>query len=385
LIHVVKEIRCRYRREKLASCARACVLCIGLLFVSSAAASAAQPQKYLIEFGWDEPSTAFLRTHLAQMEEMPFDGCVFHVDHLLAKGEPIRFTWEAWGKRAFTLAELEPALADLKTLTPRRFTHNFLRFNVTPGDLDWFDDFAPVLNNARLAAQLARAGHAQGILFDVEPYIAPVFDFHKQRGAASKTWPQYQAQVRKRGQEVMNAFQAEYAGLTVFLTFGYSIAWAQMHGGTKPLPDCQYGLLPAFLDGMLDAARGQTRLVDGCELAYSYRDVRLFQRQYDTMKTGLLSIVADSKTYQSMMSLGFGLWLDRDWRKRAWNAEDFSKNYYTPAQLQASLRQALEVADQYVWLYSETPRWWTDSGPPTNLPPAYIEAVRQSKAAFTHE
>ena len=40
-------------------------------------------EKALIEFGWDEPDTSFLRAHLSAMERTPFDGCVFHVD---AKG-----------------------------------------------------------------------------------------------------------------------------------------------------------------------------------------------------------------------------------------------------------------------------------------------------------
>ena len=30
----------------------------------------------LIEFGWDEPDTAFMREHAAEMERSPFDGCV---------------------------------------------------------------------------------------------------------------------------------------------------------------------------------------------------------------------------------------------------------------------------------------------------------------------
>ena len=35
--------------------------------------------KKLIEFGWDEPDTGFLRRHRDQLEQTPFDGCVFHV------------------------------------------------------------------------------------------------------------------------------------------------------------------------------------------------------------------------------------------------------------------------------------------------------------------
>ena len=41
-------------------------------------AGAAPQDKRLIEFGWDEPDTAFLRRHRDQLEAAPFDGCVFH-------------------------------------------------------------------------------------------------------------------------------------------------------------------------------------------------------------------------------------------------------------------------------------------------------------------
>src|SRR4051812_14422862 len=100
------------------------------------------PVKKLIEFGWDEPDTAFLRRHGAEMEETPFDGCVFHVLSADPQGRREDFTWLCWGRRAFAEAELEPALDDLKATTTRRFNHNFLRFNTAPGDLDWFDDHA---------------------------------------------------------------------------------------------------------------------------------------------------------------------------------------------------------------------------------------------------
>jgi len=65
-------------------------------------APAAGPTKKLIEFGWDEPDTAFMRRHIAQMEQMPFDGVVFHVNYTTPEGKPGNFLWEAWGRRAFT-------------------------------------------------------------------------------------------------------------------------------------------------------------------------------------------------------------------------------------------------------------------------------------------
>src|SRR5947208_10642891 len=77
-------------------------------------------QKRLIEFGWDEPDTAFLRRHIAEMEKTPFDGCVFHVMSADPQGRLENFTWLCWGRRAFTEAELKPAADDLKATAVRR-------------------------------------------------------------------------------------------------------------------------------------------------------------------------------------------------------------------------------------------------------------------------
>ena len=63
-------------------------------------------KKKLIEFGWDEPDTAFMREHVAEMERTPFDGCVFHVDYPKPSGGKGSFIWEGWGTRAFTAPEL---------------------------------------------------------------------------------------------------------------------------------------------------------------------------------------------------------------------------------------------------------------------------------------
>src|SRR5947207_14841170 len=113
------------------------VLVAGL--ATAPAGLAASKTKKLIEFGWDEPDTAFMREHAAEMEQSPFDGCVFHVEAKKCGANKGNFTWAAWGNRVFTEEELRPALAELKTAKFRRFTHHFLRFNTTLANLYWFD------------------------------------------------------------------------------------------------------------------------------------------------------------------------------------------------------------------------------------------------------
>ena len=202
------------------------------------------------------------------MERTPFDGCVYHVDAGSREGKPSSLTWEGWGKKIFTDADVQSARDDLKALRPSRFTRNFLRFNTTPGDVDWFDDFAPILANARLAASLARDGRSAGILLDTEHYQGKPFA-HASRG---KTWAESASQARRRGREVMGAFQEGFPDLVVMMTFGPSLPRRQMLRGGKPLSDVEYGLLVPFVDGMVEAVRGKARLVDGFEPSYGLQD-----------------------------------------------------------------------------------------------------------------
>ncbi len=335
--------------------------------------------KKLIEFGWDEPGTGFLRTNIAQMQRTPFDGCVFHADYRTTTDAKGSFTWESWGSRAFTRADVQEAFADLRATRFGKFNQNFLRFNTTPAKLDWFDDYSAVLTNATLAAELARTGRCPGLLFDIEQYEGPLFNYRKQRDAKTKSWDLYAAQVRKRGSEVMQAFQKGYPGLTVFLTFGYSLPWLESYQGKGPLADCNYGLLAPFLDGMIASARGKTRLVDGHEISYAYQTAAQFVAARKAMSQDLLPIVRDPEKYRQVVSLGFGIWLDNDWRKRGWDTNDFSRNYFSPDTFETSVREALQTADEYVWIYSESPRWWSDAGTPKALPEPYAVALRRAR------
>jgi hypothetical protein len=89
--------------------------------------------------------------------------------------------------------------------------------------------------------------------------------------------------------------------------------------------------------------------------------------------------VADPEKYARVVSAGFGLWMDFDWRHRGWNADDPSKNYFTPETFEASLRRALERSDEFVWIYTETLRWWSEQGTRLKLPDAYEAAIRRAR------
>jgi hypothetical protein len=336
--------------------------------------------KHLIEFGWDEPTTGFLRSHIAEMETTPFDGCVFVAHANTADGKDAQFHSECWGRRAFTESELQPALDDLKATPFKRFRYNFLRVNVTPGDVDWFDDFTAITTNMRLAAHIAGAGGAKGILLDVEPYAAPLFDYRKQRDAKTKSFDQYAAQARRRGRELIAAFQQGCPDLQVFLTFGYTQPQLQIEATSgATLSSVEYGLLPAMLNGMLDGAAGKTQLIDGYEASYGYKTAADFAAAKKVTERSL-AFVADRQQYDRHFAHGYGLWMDFNSHKHPWNTTDFNKNHFTPEAFQQTAQLALQTSDEYVWIYSQTPKWWSDHGR-QNVPAEYERALSRAAAA----
>ena len=174
----------------------------------------------LIEFGWDEPDPAFMRAHVPDMRSTPFDGCVFHP--VAAHDDPPpNFTWQCWSDVRYERDAFDVCVSDLRAANAEGgFQDNFLRFNTTPADIDWFDDYSAVAHNAEVAAHVAREGGCAGILFDIEQYNAQFFDYSALAESAGRPWDEYAAQARVRGSEVMEAFQRGFPGLQVFLTFG---------------------------------------------------------------------------------------------------------------------------------------------------------------------
>ena len=179
----------------------------------------------------------------------------------------------------------------------------------------------------------------------------------------------------------MAAFQKGFPGLTVLVTFGPSLVWKQTGGGAKPMADCADGLLVPFFDGMIEAAKKETQLVDGHEQSYGYRDVNAFKQAHEMIRTQAAGLAADRRGYAQKVSAAFGLWLDFDWQKYGWDPRRPDSNYFSPERFETSLRAALEQSDELVWIYTEKPRWWSEQKGAIDLPPAYVETVARVRRA----
>jgi hypothetical protein len=353
-------------------CFRAVLLCLA---VGTFGTACSQPRegKKLLEWGWDEPDTKFMRENIEKMEQFPFDGLVFHATS--GKGENL--SWEVWGGRKFAAADFQQAVADLKATRFQRFTDRFLRVNITPGKVDWFDDnaWAGVVNNFAVAAHVAREGRCKGFMFDTEQYDGvTVFDYRQQKDRNTKTFAEYQARVRQRGREWIQAVNRHYPDITILLTFGYEVSlWRAEKPNDRST--AAYGLIADFLDGVLDACTRETILVDAWELSYPYKERKQFQEAYETITRKALDWTAVPDRYRAQVKAGFGLWMDH--KRKGWDVADFSKNHFSPAEFETAVRAALQVSDGYVWIYTERPKWWTRE----MLPQAYVEALARARKA----
>ncbi|MGA2497002.1 MAG: hypothetical protein ABSH20_04640 [Tepidisphaeraceae bacterium] len=326
----------------------------------------AQTKKF-IEVGWDCPDTTFLRQHHQQMQaEAPFDGVMLQVDLKTPEGTRIRSDW-AWDNTAWKREHLRPALADLQACKLTRFTDNFIRINASPGTLAW-DDEAGWKNLAEKLGSCAWLTHEaglKGLIFDPESYGTKQFRFDPQKG---RTFDQAVDLARKRGVQVMRAIAAEHPDCTLlaFWLNSINIKAGAADNSRDILIVEDYGLLPAFINGLLDAMPGTMTLIDGCENGY-YLDGPLEYLRVASDMRGWLSPCArliapeNREKWRSRGQAGFGFYLDM------YVNEPGNRYYRGPKvggtrldHLRDNLTAALGAADQYVWVYGEQCRWWKD-------------------------
>ena len=337
--------------------------------------SGATEGKKLIEYGWDVPSTEYVRRNVAEMEKIPFDGVVIRVS---PKGQDFgstySFGWEVFSPTRLNWDDMRHAVDDLRAAEFGRFKHNFIQVIVAPGKIDWFDaQWSAVAHNAGLLTRVAKQSGCKGIMFDPEMYIEQLFDYNKSAYAdrEAHTFEEYRAKVRERGREFMRAINAEFPRPVILTLYGYSLPWVEIKiWSRKPLRKAAYGLLPAFYDGMLEAATPGTVFVDGFEFSYPYKRVEEFVNARNLIRDAR-AICDVPAEYDEHVRVGFATWADYNSGSIGWHPDDFTQNFYMPEGLRASVNYALERTDKYVWVYSERLRWW--NGPPP--PKEYVEAL----------
>ncbi len=322
--------------------------------------------KKFIHLGWDIPNTAYLRQHWQDMEaNTPFDGVMFYVD---AKSDNNKraSSQAVWDTNKWEFSWFTNVINDLKQCKFKKFTDNFIRFNATPGNIDWSDDvgWKILFQKARICSKIAKECGVKGLAPDFESYGEPQFKFNPE---SKRTFDETKSLVRKRGREFIQAISSEQPEAVILSLWLNSI---NFRAGASENPDYiligdGYGLLPMFINGMLDALPTSMILVDGCESGYymdSYQEYLQAANRMRSWSGPAVRLVSpeNRQKYIAQVQAGFGFYLDM------YLNEEGNRYYFPPLdgsrlkRLHRNLSAALNAADEYVWIYGEQCRWWQE-------------------------
>lgn len=248
----------------------------------------------------------------------------------------------------------------------KRYTDNFyLCYSgvdaIDKTDFDWFHDFSWICDNWRTMAQVTKDAGFVGICFDSEYYGGkPLFGYEEQKYAHEKSFEEYQVQVRKRGAEIMRAVNEVYPDIQIIFLFGYS---GSFYGVPQHPRDNarHYGLVSAFVDGMLSECGPDAAIHDMHEQSFAYRHEGSYVRGRALQKDVMRKHSVVPELFDRNHKAGFSIWADC-WENasegRAMNVDDFEINFYTPHELAWTMNRALAYSDKYVWMWPGVFDWW---------------------------
>lgn len=318
---------------------------------------------------------------------------------------------------AETLASNQPLALDEASslLANARFTGLVDNFQVLRiGELSMSDDDAwkMAIARAKTIAIAARAAKLRGFFFDTQQETL----FRNPKGSSFEA---SETTAKRRGYDLMSALLEQFPNATFLTSLAFVSVFVDSCFGGAPVPDQQYALLGAFLDGMLAARadlRSSAELVDAFLLAYPTRNLDAYRLYYDLghfdwksatdhWTPGIVtyrfvwnapSQAAGERAWpnvatstcapdtaaklQRNLAVGFGIAIDYD-RGTGTPLRGDATDYRPPEALRAHVARALATSDRYVWTWSghsyfALPR--TASSP--SLPAAYRAALREGKA-----
>lgn len=340
------------------------VLCLLAVAGVAAAAFGFKPvQKKLIAHGWDllAVTPEEVLAHADAFDQTAIDGVTLMINDKLADGRAISHTG-VMNDPPWPREQLKGKIAVFREIVKHpSLRESFISSWWAPRKrLDWRDDaaWANFATNMATVAWLAKEGGLRGILVDAEDYPRTAQYYLK---PGDPSYDETAQLARRRGAEVFRAIFKEYPDV-VFLSFWMLSLNPVYFGAVDPLGAARTrgDLWPWFVNGMLDVMPVTASFVDGNEHAYRYEAERGdFYRSASRQHTAALGLVApeNRSKYRAHLRAGFGLYLD------SYINPTNSPWYFGPVDgsrtmhLGQNLEQAVEAADEYVWVYGEKRSW----------------------------
>jgi hypothetical protein len=325
--------------------------------------AAAQPWKKLIAHGWNLPVTEELRRELDLYEKSPFDGTVFNAFLKEGSGRRRVLSQNVFTNKRLAYNEFASSVRDLRKTRFKRLTENFIRVAVIPGrGIDWFTNFDDAIHNMRLVGRFIRDSRIRGIYLDLEPYQFDIWKYAAQRKRGTKSLQEYDTHVFEEGGKLIQALQQGVGRpFVLFLPFTYELTVPR---GSHEASHHRYGLLRAFLDGVIQQANPQVSIISGYTWSYGAKTQNDFTRGFYDTKVLNEQASAFPTQYRERTLAGFGLWLDFFWKRNGWNTSRFKQNYFSPTEFRTAVTYALQRSDKYVWIYEQKVNFFKGSGFP---------------------
>jgi hypothetical protein len=319
----------------------------------------------LLKHGWDMPYPAYVRSHIAAMDTMPFDGLTISIPGL---GDKVQ------RQAPVSYDQFRTALAPLVGLPATRLTHNYVTAYATPAGSVFSDWSVPVANFANLARAAREAG-VEGIFFDNEAYYGSVYDFPGD--CPGHTLVECQDQMRLRGRQVMDAMRAVWPGVRVLSAYGPWVsdpATARALSPYLPYNDVSWAneLMGPFVVGLAQSAAGTAAsVVDGGEI-YSPRSTLQFGKVADWSRQGMaaspLVPTGLAASWSQTLRPGVAIY-DQPWMGLPMDRATFA----------STIHNALLSDASVVWVYTERYDWWGSGWPSTPVPSDWVSAVAAAR------
>ncbi len=323
-------------------------------------------RKKLINASWNNLTPAKLKENLAQLEARPFQGVMWRVSF---PGSSV------FQKTSFPDSVFDTDIATLNTIRSAKLTDNFLKMDCAiDTGWDWFDDkhWEATEVNIRNFARAAKRTNSKGIMFDPESYGRLSWKYPDQLLKDSKSFGEYQEKLRERGSRFITVMEEEFPGIHLIFLFFLSANYDDRndeHWNLQNILKDQYGLYPAFIDGILSAKTSKSILTEGNEVSYYYANKTLFSKYSTDLRKKPLYFLkeANRSIYENQVKIAHAVYPDLlvDLFKlgdTSWYGVRVP-HFLSPKDRQRLLEHhtyyALQNADEYVWFWEEYIDWTT--------------------------
>ena len=342
---------------------------LGLVFCLTGSAQTIEGKKIVGGHGLSMVNTWHLKQYVEEMKRAPLDGILINVNrNEYAADEKWRqvrpHNW--FLPPAVTIDDFSIALQELASTDMGQFKHNLLwtcgsrRF---PGD--WFDDEVwekIILNNARVFAEVYKRGSFAACWFDVEVGGEPPGGVMTWKGAFREkrhAFDAYVTKTRQRGRELMQALTGVAPDFRLIVSHSYGDVKKMLNGrGAEGLSEINYGLLPAFLDGLLEGCGERGQLIESGEATYGTMTYAGFMawRKWDQLATR--ELCRAPQFLAAHYRHANATWVDFEARSEGWRKDDLDKNHFSPERLKHTFHNAMAASDEFVWTYHQNAHWW---------------------------